>query len=79
MTSGLRARASSTRSSTTSKKPEATSRKSDPSRLITATGVPSVDGATASARPGEPEATFAGRITRSEAARYGPMSSRAQT
>ena len=37
--------------------------------LITATGVPSRAGATASPRPGEPDAKFAGRMTRSERSR----------
>ena len=45
------------------------SMKSWPSRLITATGVPSAAGATASPRPGENGDMFAGRITRSAFAR----------
>jgi hypothetical protein len=60
-------------------RPEGRRGRASPCRFTTATGVPSVAGATASARPGEPSATFAGRITRSEAARYAPISSRAQT
>ena len=62
-------RASSTSESTTSNGPRGTSRNSQPIRLTTATGVPSAAGATASARPGEPDATFAGRITRSDCSR----------
>ena len=45
--------------------------RASPSRLITATGVPSRAGATASARPGARRERFAGRMTRSVPARYG--------
>jgi hypothetical protein len=61
--------ASSTSSSTSSHGECATSRKSVPIRLSTATGVPSTAGATASPLPGAPRAKFAGRITRSAPAR----------
>src|SRR5512133_11186 len=72
-------RASSTSSSTTSNGPTGVFRKSWPSRLTTATGVPSAAGRTVSPRPGEPDATFAGRTTRSDSAKYGPISGRRQT
>ena len=54
------------------------SRKSEPSRLITATGVPSRASTTVSPRPGAAAGKFAGRTTAVAEARYGPISSRRQ-
>jgi hypothetical protein len=65
ITIGVSRSASSTSASATSNGPTAGSRKSWPSRLITATGVPSAAGCTVSPRPGVKAKRFAGRITRS--------------
>src|SRR6266545_3115407 len=72
-----RPRASSTRSSTTTNGWTATSRKSAPWRLITATGVPSAASAAASPVPGPRR--LAGRITRAFWARTGTRSRCLQT
>ncbi len=59
-------RASSTRSSISSNIETAGDMKSEPSTLITATGVPSAAGRTVSPRPGVSGEKFAGRITCSD-------------
>ena len=64
-TTGVVARASSTSSSTISHMLCAGSRKSEPSRLTTATGVPSRAATTVSPRPGAAAWRLAGRMTRS--------------
>ncbi len=68
-TTGVSARASSTSASTISHGLTGVSRKSEPSRLSTATRVPSAASTIASPRPGVSAPWFAGRITRSLAAR----------
>jgi len=77
-TTGVVARASSTSSSTISHMLCAGSRKSEPSRLTTATKVPCRPSTTVSPRPGAETWKFAGRTIFGDEARYGPISSRLQ-